>query len=1320
MTRVTLFSDSSSSCHTLHRIELRYGNHNHFNLKATKESIPMGRLSLELRQPSGITLDTALLHAAQQEEDQHHHATAAEGCPHQPNTSMFANQDKLPRMPIPTLGQTMKKFLDFCEAHLSDEEDKQELHQEINQFCKSDGLKLQELLIEYEDQAVDPSCGSDGLTVESLGCFYEEFWSEHLLYSTNKEVQPWNPFFVWQDDPDASKMTLIRRGASICFQALRLASAIRDETFSPDYLHEQPLCMDQYKAVFGCARIPSQEEVPGGGGADLDLYPNSTHIVVLYQQQVFYFQGLWEDGTVAVDEQDIAGILSLIQQHAGASAEEATTVETAHSAFPGVLTTLPHNEWASYRELLASVENNAEYLCLVESALFVLVLDDYVPKDVEDAASCFLHGSYELSSASSKSKPQQQGTCLNRWYDKLQFIILRDGTACTNFEDSSIDGHTALRVVSDIYAQTVVDYASSILSKTQVQLPSVIQARLQRAATTLDDYGQPTIDVFPKKLCFAITPALESAIYYAETRLGDAIHSYSTCILNFDEYGKNLLTQEYKVSPDAYVQLAFQLAHFKLYGSICNAYETVVTKKYFHGRTEAMRPATIEARNACKLFFDDTIPVTQKRLALQQAVRAHTKHVKDCTRGKGADRHLHALKCMAERTKMEIPDFYSSKAWKLLQRNILTTSNCGNPALRLYSLGPSEPDGYGIGYIIKDQSISFSICSKHRQTDRFRFALETVLCEMETVLRSAAQLSSTLEDNESLEARARFGLSRFRNRRGSNNLRASIPSSTDLAYRDIYGEDSVSEQPPPPPPDASASSTLPPKRKSEAARRWMQKKKETEFINGSDHTSKKSALTGDSTPTIHNRKVAGDSRGPVSVLADTQNSTPPPPPPSPPTGEDHRPRYVEPITYPGDTNTTTSKNMSPAPKYAAPGMQQEDSLSETNFNQRPYNHQSSASSSFNRNQESGIISNSRTYHRQSSAPPSFNRPSEDKVPGKPTRRGSMFSGVRRRESMGNSRLHQTGMSLENSGLNNSASITSPSGNSENILLVRDQSLRLDGLDVNSSTQYASTVNVDNQGSLLHMSGVTIGSGLATDPRTFLSSQRQASTNSAFHISAITLGSDFGDDPNEENDGEEVTMDSNRLHPAALRRQDVRTKKASIDHSIGTFGSAEVETDDDGGGDILLASTAEPSSKKERPIGNHGESTGEFTAFTAASTEEDELKDFDKSTDLDKVLSEDTDDDETGGEGRDAFEMEHSFIPSKAALMGESKLFGNASVDTFGDGFHPEHSMQKVPSVRGTGLSSAELLGDASVDTFGNLIIKEEESSISSTPKADSN
>ena len=1277
----------------------------------------MVRRSLEY-QPSGIsriTLDSALLHAVQQEEDQHHHATAAEGCPHQPSTSMFANQDKLPRMPIPTLGQTMKKFLDFCEAHLSDEEDKQELHQEIYQFCKSDGLKLQELLIEYENQAVDPSCGSDGLTVESLGCFYEEFWSEHLLYSTNKEVQPWNPFFVWQDDPDASKMTLIRRGASICFQALRLASAIRDETFSPDYLHEQPLCMDQYKAVFGCARIPSQEEVPGGGGADLDLYPNSTHIVVLYQQQVFYFQGLWEDGTVAVDEQDIAGILSLIQQHADASAEEATTVEPAHcqSAFPGVLTTLPHYEWASYRELLASVENNAEYLCLVESALFVLVLDDYVPKDVEDAASCFLHGSYELSSASSKSKPQQQGTCLNRWYDKLQFIILRDGTACTNFEDSSIDGHTALRVVSDIYAQTVVDYASSILSKTQVQLPSVIQARLQRAATTLDDYGQPTIDVFPKKLCFAITPALESAIYYAETRLGDAIHSYSTCILNFDKYGKNLLTQEYQVSPDAYVQLAFQLAHFKLYGSICNAYETVVTKQYFHGRTEAMRPATIEARNACNLFFDDNIPVTQKRLALQQAVRAHTKHVKDCTRGKGADRHLYALKCMAERNKLEIPDFYSSKTWKLLQRNILTTSNCGNPALRLYSLGPSQPDGYGIGYIIKDQGISFSICSKHRQTDRFRFALETVLYEMETVFCSAAQLRSTLDDGESSDARARFGLSQFRNRRGSNNLRASsIPISTDIAYRD-----SVSEQPRPPPPDAS---TLPPKRKSEAARRWMQKKNEAELINDSGHTSKKSALAGDSTPLIHNRKVAGDSRGPVSVPAVIQNSTPPPPPPSQQTGEDNRPRYVEPITYPGDT--ATSKNVTLPPKYVAPGTKQDDSLSETNFNQRPYNHQSSAPSSFNRNQESGMNSNPRAYHRQSSAPPSFNRPSEDKVPGKPTRRGSMFTGVRRRESMGNSRLHQTGMSLENSGLNNSGSITSPSGNSENnILLVRDQSLRLDGLDMNGSTKYASTVNVDNQASLLHMSGVTIGSGLATDPRTFLSSQRQASTNSAFHISAITLGSDFGDDPNEENDGEEVTMDSNRLHPAALRRQKVRPRQPSIDHSIGTFGSAEEENDDDGGGHLVVTSISESSSsKKERPIAIHGESTGEFTAFTAASTEEDELKNFDKSADLDKVLSEDTDDDESGGEGRDAFEMEHSFIPSKAALMGESKLFGNASVDTFGDGFHPEHSMQKVPSVRGTGLSSTELLGDASVDTFGDLIIKEEESSIPSTQKADSN
>ena len=60
----------------------------------------------------------------------------------------------------------------------------------------------------------------------------------------------------------------------------------------------------------------------------------------------------------------------------------------------------------------------------------------------------------------------------------------------------------------------------------------------------------------------------------------------------------------------------------------------------------------------------------------------------------------------AGREKPPLPAIFTDNGWHVLNRSILSTSNCGNPALRLFGFGPVAADGYGIGYIIKDEGIS--------------------------------------------------------------------------------------------------------------------------------------------------------------------------------------------------------------------------------------------------------------------------------------------------------------------------------------------------------------------------------------------------------------------------------------------------------------------------------------------------------------------------------------------------------------------------------------------------------------------------------------
>ena len=92
-----------------------------------------------------------------------------------------------------------------------------------------------------------------------------------------------------------------------------------------------------------------------------------------------------------------------------------------------------------------------------------------------------------------------------------------------------------------------------------------------------------------------------------------------------------------------------------------------------------------------------------------KAIKAQVKMVRSCAKGEGVDRHLYGLKCQArEHGMQELPALFDCPAYKKLTNTILSTSNCGNPSLQLFGFGPVSPAGYGIGYIIKDNGISFA------------------------------------------------------------------------------------------------------------------------------------------------------------------------------------------------------------------------------------------------------------------------------------------------------------------------------------------------------------------------------------------------------------------------------------------------------------------------------------------------------------------------------------------------------------------------------------------------------------------------------------
>ena len=539
-----------------------------------------------------------------------------------------------------------------------------------------------------------------------------------------------------------------------------------------------PLDMYQYSRLFGTARVPTD------AGCQIEQDPDSKHIVIMCHGQFYYFDVLDDNSDLIMTEKDIAINLQTVVDDA-----TQTPIQEAAKGALGVLSTENRKVWSGLRDVLTREQgsNNADCLSIVDTALFVVCLDYTEPANAAALCQNMLCGSSEIE------KGVQIGTCTNRWYDKLQIIVCKNGSAGINFEHTGVDGHTVLRFASDVYTDTILRFARTINGQAPTLWASTSPDPSKRDPESFGD-----VNTTPHKLEWDMIPELRIAVRFAETRLADLIEQNEFQTLDFSSYGKNFITSM-GFSPDAFVQMAFQAAYYGLYGRAECTYEPAMTKMYLHGRTEAIRTVTEESVNFVQTFWADN-PAEQKVEALRKACQRHVTSTRDCAKAQGCDRHLYALFCLWQRLVDEdhhsnsggssngysspsdglsdrgslvgspgkdsvfsadgaenhvavgrergdsntsrsrdnshhLPLIFADSGWDKINQTILSTSNCGNPSLRQFGFGPVSGDGFGIGYIIKDEGISICVSSRHRQTKRFVDTLESYLLEIRRILR---------------------------------------------------------------------------------------------------------------------------------------------------------------------------------------------------------------------------------------------------------------------------------------------------------------------------------------------------------------------------------------------------------------------------------------------------------------------------------------------------------------------------------------------------------------------------------------------------------
>lgn len=261
-----------------------------------------------------------------------------------------------------------------------------------------------------------------------------------------------NPFMAFSYDPNVPYNNQLIRATNLVISALRLKRSLDINRLTPEIFHlnpqnansksfhyscralptflswygaylfkSYPLDMSQYSSLFNSTRIPQR------GKDILQRFPAGKHIIVLKNGHFFTVNVINQDGSIR-EPQEILALLSHVHQMQLTRPEHSIAVLSAQA----------RDKWADVREDLWA-DGNHDQLHAIDSALFVLCLDDDDSLKPTDLCKSLLHGDG-----------------FNRWFDKsFSFIVQKSGLAALQFEHSWGDGVAVLRLMEEVHKDTL-------------------------------------------------------------------------------------------------------------------------------------------------------------------------------------------------------------------------------------------------------------------------------------------------------------------------------------------------------------------------------------------------------------------------------------------------------------------------------------------------------------------------------------------------------------------------------------------------------------------------------------------------------------------------------------------------------------------------------------------------------------------------------------------------------------------------------------------------------------------------------------------------
>ncbi|KAI8918627.1 acyltransferase ChoActase/COT/CPT [Powellomyces hirtus] len=603
-----------------------------------------------------------------------------------PVVKTFDNQSKLPRLPIPTLENLSQKYLASCKPLLSETE-YQETESVVKAFTGPGGFGevLQGRLQSYEKEQKN-----SWLEDIWLNKAYLE-WREPSLINVNWWCQfvdhPAHPKDLLRKPPPKGVLTTfqIQRAAGLISNMLNFKELVDTERLPAEYMKDAPLDMNQYKSQFGASRLP------GNPDTIRTVWPaKAKHVIVMTNDQIYKVDVMRADGS-RVSLKELEKALYAVGEDSLHSTREPAV---------GILTAGHRDTWQKAHEELRKIsDTNVDNLDIINDALFAVCLDNRsLSKNLDVSHRQIFHNN----------------DASNRWFDKaMQLIVAPNGRAGVNGEHTPADA---------VIPGKIFDF---ILSRE----PAVDPANVEGT-------GLPA----PQKIKWTINDTVKSLMAEARKTASALIEDTESCLLQTDIYGSRYIKEIAKSSPDAYVQLAMQLAWARYPNANGKpsaptaVYESASTRLFLHGRTETGRSMTSDTWAFVSSFDNDDILYDDKRELFRKAIKSQSNYMKEATFGRGIDRHMMGLRCMIKDGEKDKATLFNDSSYLKSMWFKLSTSNM-SPGRWFYGgFGPVVPDGYGINYAIDKDNLKFSISSKRSCKDTnsftFRDSLERALKDM--------------------------------------------------------------------------------------------------------------------------------------------------------------------------------------------------------------------------------------------------------------------------------------------------------------------------------------------------------------------------------------------------------------------------------------------------------------------------------------------------------------------------------------------------------------------------------------------------------------